>query len=46
VATWIGQQIGWYQEGDSAGLLGAIVGAVVVLMIWGALRSKQENGRR
>ncbi len=27
VATWIGQAIGWYQPGEGAGLIGAVVGA-------------------
>lgn len=41
VATWFGQEVGWYAEGETAGLLGAIVGAVVVLAVWGALRSNR-----
>jgi uncharacterized membrane protein YeaQ/YmgE (transglycosylase-associated protein family) len=36
VATWLGQQIGWYQADQSAGFIGAIVGAIIVLLIWGA----------
>lgn len=39
--TWIGQQIGLYGEGDRAGLLGAIVGALIVLGLWRAI-----NGNR
>jgi uncharacterized membrane protein YeaQ/YmgE (transglycosylase-associated protein family) len=35
VATYLGQAIGWYQAGEGAGLIGAIVGAVIVLLIWG-----------
>ncbi len=34
VATWLGQAIGWYQPGEAAGFIGAIVGAVIVLLIW------------
>jgi uncharacterized membrane protein YeaQ/YmgE (transglycosylase-associated protein family) len=33
-ATWLGQAIGWYRPGESAGLIGAIVGALIVLFIW------------
>jgi uncharacterized membrane protein YeaQ/YmgE (transglycosylase-associated protein family) len=36
VATYIGQAIGWYHEGESAGLIGAVLGAILVLMVWGA----------
>lgn len=38
VATWVGQEIGWYGEGEAAGFLGAIVGSVVVLSVWSAVR--------
>lgn len=34
LATWIGQAIGWYGPGDGAGLIGAVVGAVLILLIW------------
>jgi uncharacterized membrane protein YeaQ/YmgE (transglycosylase-associated protein family) len=34
LATWLGQQIGWYSPGDKAGFIGAIVGSILVLMIW------------
>jgi uncharacterized membrane protein YeaQ/YmgE (transglycosylase-associated protein family) len=35
VATYLGQAVGWYQAGEGAGLIGAVVGAVIVLLIWG-----------
>jgi uncharacterized membrane protein YeaQ/YmgE (transglycosylase-associated protein family) len=35
VATYLGQAVGWYEAGEGAGLIGAIVGAVIVLLIWG-----------
>ena len=31
VATYLGQALGWYSPGEGAGLIGAIVGAIVVL---------------
>jgi uncharacterized membrane protein YeaQ/YmgE (transglycosylase-associated protein family) len=34
LATWIGQAIGWYRPDQGAGLIGAIVGAVIVLFIY------------
>lgn len=34
VATWLGQAIGLYQAGESAGFIGALVGAVIVLIAW------------
>ena len=35
VATYLGQALGWYQAGQGAGLIGAVVGAVIVLVVWG-----------
>jgi uncharacterized membrane protein YeaQ/YmgE (transglycosylase-associated protein family) len=35
VATYLGQALGWYRAGESAGLIGAVVGAIIVLLIWG-----------
>jgi uncharacterized membrane protein YeaQ/YmgE (transglycosylase-associated protein family) len=34
LATFIGQAIGWYGPNQGAGLIGAVVGALVVLFIW------------
>ncbi len=34
VATWLGQAVGWYRAGEGAGLIGAVVGAVIVLVIY------------
>ena len=34
LATFIGQTIGWYRPDQGAGLIGAVVGAVVVLFVW------------
>ena len=35
VASYLGQALGWYAPGQGAGLIGAIVGAVIVLFAWG-----------
>lgn len=35
VATYVGQALGWYKPGDGAGLFGAVVGAIVILFVWG-----------
>ncbi|MFZ9501915.1 MAG: GlsB/YeaQ/YmgE family stress response membrane protein [Beijerinckiaceae bacterium] len=42
VATWLGQALGWYRADQSAGLIGAVVGAVIVLVIWGAFQSRRR----
>jgi uncharacterized membrane protein YeaQ/YmgE (transglycosylase-associated protein family) len=35
VATYLGQALGWYRAGEGAGLVGAIIGALIVLFVWG-----------
>jgi len=34
LATWIGQALGWYQAGQSAGWIASMVGAIVLLLIY------------
>jgi uncharacterized membrane protein YeaQ/YmgE (transglycosylase-associated protein family) len=40
VATFLGQALGWYGPNQGAGLIGAVVGACVVLGIWGMLSKR------
>jgi uncharacterized membrane protein YeaQ/YmgE (transglycosylase-associated protein family) len=42
VATWLGQAIGWYRAGEGAGLIGAVVGAVIVLAIYRAVAGRSS----
>ena len=37
VASYIGQSLGWYSYGEGAGLIGAVVGAIIVLVAWGMM---------
>jgi uncharacterized membrane protein YeaQ/YmgE (transglycosylase-associated protein family) len=41
VATYLGQAVGWYGAGESAGFIGAIVGAVILLFIYGLIQGRQ-----
>lgn len=41
VASFLGQALGWYQPGEGAGLIGAVVGALIVLFIWGAVARRR-----
>jgi uncharacterized membrane protein YeaQ/YmgE (transglycosylase-associated protein family) len=34
LATWLGQQVGWYGPNDGAGFIASIVGAVIILLAW------------
>lgn len=40
VASFLGQALGWYGPEDGAGLLGAVIGAIIVLFIYGAMRRR------
>src|SRR4051812_9653544 len=41
VASYLGQALGWYAPGEGAGLIGAVVGAIVVLFVWGAIAKRR-----
>ena len=43
VATWIGQAIGWYRIDQGAGLIGAVVGAIVVLFVWHMIFGRNDD---
>jgi uncharacterized membrane protein YeaQ/YmgE (transglycosylase-associated protein family) len=43
VATYLGQALGWYQAGEGAGLIGATVGAIIVLLVWGAVAARRRT---
>ena len=40
VATWLGRALGWYQEGATAGWIGSIIGAIILLLIYRMLSKK------
>jgi uncharacterized membrane protein YeaQ/YmgE (transglycosylase-associated protein family) len=41
VATYLGQAVGWYAPGQGAGFIGAIVGAVIILLVWGFIARRR-----
>jgi uncharacterized membrane protein YeaQ/YmgE (transglycosylase-associated protein family) len=43
VATYLGQALGWYRAGEGAGFIGAVVGAIIVLAVWGFLAPKLQK---
>lgn len=40
VATYLGQAMGWYAAGQVAGFIASVVGAIVLLFVWGLIKSK------
>ncbi len=45
VATWLGQVSGWYVPGEAAGFLGAVVGAVIILLLYRLIRGGGHDVR-
>ena len=43
LASYVGQQMGWYAPGQAAGFFGALLGAIVILLIMALFRGR---GRR
>jgi uncharacterized membrane protein YeaQ/YmgE (transglycosylase-associated protein family) len=40
LANFVGQSMGWYKQGDAAGWIASVVGAIVLLVIYGFVKSK------
>ena len=43
VATYLGQALGWYGPDQGAGLIGAVVGAVIVLLVYGYFAGRSQR---
>jgi uncharacterized membrane protein YeaQ/YmgE (transglycosylase-associated protein family) len=43
VATFLGQALGWYRPGEGAGLIGAVLGAIIVLVIYGMVAGRSRR---
>ena len=42
VASYLGQALDWYKPGEGAGLVGAVVGAIIVLLVYGFFAGKRR----
>ena len=42
VATYLGQALGWYRPGEGAGLIGAVVGAIIVLLVYSVVAGRRR----
>jgi uncharacterized membrane protein YeaQ/YmgE (transglycosylase-associated protein family) len=40
LASWLGRTVGWYQEGQSAGFIMSVVGALILLGIYHFVKRK------
>ena len=43
LATYLGQALGWYRADQSAGLIGAVVGAIIILVVWGFIAGRRRS---
>ena len=43
LATYLGQALGWYRPGEGAGFIGAVVGAIIVLFIYGMIAGRSRS---
>jgi uncharacterized membrane protein YeaQ/YmgE (transglycosylase-associated protein family) len=43
VATYLGQAVGWYRAGEGAGFIGAVVGAVILLLIYRLIAGRSRT---
>ena len=42
LATYLGQAVGWYQAGQGAGFIGAIVGSIILLLLYRLFFKKKQ----
>ena len=43
VATYLGQAVGWYHAGEGAGFIGAVIGAVIILLIYRLIAGRSRT---
>jgi uncharacterized membrane protein YeaQ/YmgE (transglycosylase-associated protein family) len=42
VASYLGAALGWYKAGEGAGFIGAVVGAIILLVIYGFITGRRR----
>ena len=40
-ASFLGKAMGWYADGEPAGFIAAVIGAVILLFVYGMFKKKQ-----
>lgn len=43
LATFLGRAVGWYHEGESAGFIAAVVGAIIILAIYRLIKGRRTT---
>jgi len=42
LASYLGEALGWYKAGQGAGFIGAVVGAIILLVIYGLVVGRRR----
>ena len=42
-ATFLGQAIGWYKQGQNAGFIMSVLGAIILLVVYGFIAKKKDG---
>ncbi len=45
LASWVGQALGWYAPGQAAGFIGALLGAIAILVVVSLFRGRRRRLR-
>ena len=40
IAGYVGRALGWYQPGQPAGWIASVIGAIILLVVWGMTRKR------
>ncbi|SAL31394.1 transglycosylase-associated protein [Caballeronia turbans] len=40
IAGYVGRALGWYQPGQPAGWIASVLGAIILLVVWGMIRKR------
>ena len=43
IATWIGKTVGWYQEGQTAGFIMSVAGAILLLFVYRLIKGAMSK---
>jgi uncharacterized membrane protein YeaQ/YmgE (transglycosylase-associated protein family) len=42
LAKFIGEALGWYKEGEAVGFIASVIGAIILLVIYGMIKSAKK----
>ena len=42
IAGYVGRALGWYPPGQPAGWIASVIGAIILLVVWGMIRKRSS----